>query len=129
MADWLFTTLTWVDGVLALLLPVLYIVWSRGFRYSISAVAYRWTFVVGFVLCMAWWYLLIQWFRTPATRGVALAVDARAILPATVLGVEAGVAGFLGLARLWSLLPLLFSALNALVGLEVFLLVLRARQH
>ena len=115
MANRMLIILSWADGVLATLLPLLYIAWSKGGRRPIPASAYRWAFGGGAFLCLAWWLLLILRMRTLLGGSGAVGVIAYSFLPPTILGIEVGVAGFMGLPRRWSLFPLAFGSLNARV--------------
>ncbi len=118
----LLLVLTPTDGILALALALLLMARAGPYRDLVALRAYRWIFTVGLLFSLGWWALLFCWlYASQGHEGPEglTAFKANAILPVSILGAEAGVAGFIGLSMPWKLFPLAFGILSGFLTVMV----------
>jgi hypothetical protein len=125
--NWLLSLLTWTDGILAVALASALAAWASRYRRVVPPPAYKWGFALGVALSLAWWALAVVGLYVLGQEGAFVAVTVSTMLPAAILGAEAGAAGFILLTSPWRVCSLAFGALSGLLALTVAGLLIRVR--
>ena len=123
----LLSMLTWTDGILALALALLLVAWVSPYRRVVPLRAYWWGFALGLLLSLVWWTLLVYGLHTLEREEAYVAVTASITLPATVLGAEAGIAGFIALSTPWKICSLALAIVSGLLALTTASWIIGAR--
>lgn len=129
MINRLLIIITWVDGVLALALSILLLTSLTRFAKATPLWLFRWAFGVGVAFSLGWLGLAIYGLRVQEAAQVGegaenvASLTAHLFLPPSILGAEAGLAGFIGLSKLWALPPLVYGVLSLLLALRIIALL------
>ena len=118
------------DAVFAIGLGLLLIAGATPCKHLVTMKVYRWAFAVGLVFSLGWWVCLLAWLYAGegySKPDEAVAFDVVVLLPASVLGAEAGMAGWIGLSKPWSVLSVLFAIPNGALTLVILVLIVGAR--
>ena len=116
-----------VDAIVAVALGFLLLVWASPYRPMAPRAIYRWASGVGLALSLSWWGLLLCELCNHESPDNAMSFMAYLVVPAGILGAEAGVAGFIALPKPWNVGSMVLGTACTLPALALAVVMMRAR--